>query len=409
MAAPRIARLARLPRLLVIAPLLLSSVSAGATAHAAAAAPPGFSVFGYLPEWRYSGANFGALFAHLSHLAFFSAEPHPDGKGRLFGLDRVPSAALLAEARAAAARHGTRLLLCLGGNGRSSGFGPTVRDSAARARLAKAIAKLVVEKELDGVDLNWEYPGYEFGTGYLSDAAVKADWDGLAALVADVRAAFAAKGRARGGGRDIVTLAYYPDGRQERELTARRLDESADLLHAMTYDARGAQHSPMSLAEDALRFAREAGLRLSKVTLGLPFYGRDAATGGDWTSYEDLVQRHAPPAGALAPADDTAGGAGFNGVATIEAKVRFSLNSGLGGVMIWESGQDCREAPVTRDGRTHVKTCPDVVLPASAAGALDSWSLHAAISRVLRGEGAPRAFPPQRAQRRDENAIEAEM
>ena len=387
MASPRIARLARLPRLLVIAPLLLSSVSASAGAAAATAAaataPAGFSVFGYLPEWRYSGANFGTLFAHLSHLAFFSAEPHPDGKGRLYGLDRVPSAALLAEARAAAARHGTRLLLCLGGNGRSSGFGPTVRDSAARARLAKAIAKLVVEKELDGVDLNWEYPGYEFGTGYMSDAAVKADWDGLAALVADVRAAFAAKGRARGGGRDIVTLAYYPDGRQERELAARRLDESADLLHAMTYDARGAQHSPMSLAEDALRFAREAGLRLAKVTLGLPFYGRDAATGGDWTSYEDLVQRHAPPAGALAPADDAAGGAGFNGVATIEAKVRFSLNSGLGGVMIWESGQDCREAPVTRDGRTHVRTCPDVVLPASA-GALELEPARGDFARAAR-------------------------
>jgi len=400
------ARAATLALLAVAAASAAGSTAAGGASTAASAAG-GFSVFGYLPEWRYSGANFERLFAHLSHLAFFSIEPHPSGSGALYGLDRAPKRELAAEARLAARRHGTRLLLCVGGNGRSGGFSATVRDAKARRRFAKALVKFAVGLGLDGCDLNWEYPGYAFGSGYQDDASVKADWDGLAALVADVRAAFhATAGRGPGSGRDIVTLAYYPDGRQEAELKARGLDASADLLHAMTYDAPGAQHSPVSLAETAVRLARGASLRLDRVTLGLPFYGRSAEAGGDWTSYEDIVGKFA--ASRLSPADDEVAGIGFNGANTIAAKVRLALAEGLGGVMVWESGQDCREAPVTRDGRTHVKTCPD-----RGEG---SWSLHAAVSRALRDAGAQRAFPPSAEapapllrMRAADNAIEADL
>lgn len=49
---------------------------------------------------------------------------------------------------------------------------------------------------------------------------------------------------------------------------------------------------------------------------------------------------------------------GFNGIKTIERKTRLALEAGLGGVMIWESGQDCRVNPVTRGGTTHGTTCP---------------------------------------------------
>ncbi len=134
---------------------------------------------------------------------------------------------------------------------------------------------------------------------------------------------------------------------------------------------------------------------MARVTLGLPFYGRDAATGA-WQSYEDLVLAH----GALDPAVDAVAPAGgraaapptmhFNGIDTIRDKVRGGRGSsairGLvsrrcrrcrpqspsqlrvqvlkaraarcGGVMIWEVGQDCRVAPVTHGATTHPATCP---------------------------------------------------
>ena len=46
-----------------------------------------------------------------------------------------------------------------------------------------------------------------------------------------------------------ITLAYYPDGRQERLFAARGVAAHVDLMHMMTYDQGGAHHSPMALAD----------------------------------------------------------------------------------------------------------------------------------------------------------------
>ena len=91
------------------------------------------AVVGYLPEWRYNAASFTHLCRHLTHLVFFSVEPQPDGS--LNGLDRLPGPEVLASAYAGRQAFGTKLLLCLGGNGRSSGFSVAARDTDTRKRL----------------------------------------------------------------------------------------------------------------------------------------------------------------------------------------------------------------------------------------------------------------------------------
>ena len=63
----------------------------------------------------------------------------------------------------------------------------------------------------------------------------------------------------------------------------------------------------------------------------------------------------------------------FNGVATIEVKTKAALKENLGGVMIWEAGQDCRRVAVTHGGKTHEVTCPDG----------EKSSLLAAVNRAL--------------------------
>ena len=310
----------------------------------------GFAVLGYLPEWRYHAANYVTLSHHLTHLIFFSAEPLPSGE--LTGLDRLPSAAVLAEARAAAAATGTQLLFCFGGNGRSGGFSEVVRSPQKTARFAAAAAALVKQRGVHGVDINYEYPGYTFGTGYAPDAEVERDYAGLARLLAALRAALPPGAP--------LTLAYYPDGRQEALLLKHGAHEHVDFMHMMTYDQSGGPHAPRDFALRAMDGGLAAGLPRGKLTLGLPFYGRSSAS-GDWTTYEDLVQRHAP---LRADADAAPGSkkgevVHFNGRATIAQKVRDARARGLGGVMVWEAGQDCRLAAVTRGGQTHGVTCPE--------------------------------------------------
>ena len=101
----------------------------------------------------------------------------------------------------------------------------------------------------------------------------------------------------------------------------------------------------------------------AKVTLGLPFYGRELRTGA-WHTYEDLVQKHHP----LGAEVDLVDGIAFNGRATIAKKTRLAVSRGLAGVMVWEGGQDCRYAAVARGAEAHWKcsasarrACPPAV------------------------------------------------
>lgn len=125
-----------------------------------------------------------------------------------------------------------------------------------------------------------------------------------------------------------ITLAYYPDGRvrpptpsettrhpaspeahlphvsfpvsflrkQEAYLKDLGIADDADLLHMMTYDQNQPQHSSVEFAQRAMKAGVAAGLPPEKLTLGVPFYGRNSRT-GDWTTYEV----RAPPRGLWPP------------------------------------------------------------------------------------------------------------
>ncbi len=116
-----------------------------------------FTVVAYLPEWRYEGANFDTICEHTTHLILFSVEP--TARGDISGMDRMPRAEIMKEARAAAKRHGTKLMICFGGNGRSGGFSAMTRNAKARARFVANVVSLCRKHSLHGVDYNWEYPG----------------------------------------------------------------------------------------------------------------------------------------------------------------------------------------------------------------------------------------------------------
>ena len=167
-----------------------------------------FAVASYLPEWRYEGANWDEIAKHSTHLILFSLEPTPTGG--IQALDRLPRPALLKQARAASSRYGAKLLLCFGGNGRSSGFSSMVRSKSAREKFVGSALALVDKYGFDGIDYNWEYPGqvdskswtmrscilcayisvttdatcvtlrYAFGSGYKDEQQIELDYAGFA-------------------------------------------------------------------------------------------------------------------------------------------------------------------------------------------------------------------------------------
>ena len=219
-----------------------------------------------MPEWRHEGADFGRLCQHLTHLIFFSLELTP--KGEIIALDRLPRPELMTEAREAATKYKTKLMVCFGGNGRSGGFSVMVRNDKNRKIFLENLLHLLEHHGLDGVDYNWEYPGYRMGRGYLEEKEILKDYEGLAKLISETKTLFAGSNR-------VVSMAYYPDTRQERLMHLFGLDEEVDLMFSMSYDQGAPQHSSRDLARQTLKQADNANLVMRKLCLGVPFYGRN--------------------------------------------------------------------------------------------------------------------------------------
>lgn len=69
-------------------------------------------------------------------------------------------------------------------------------------------------------------------------------------------------------------------------------------------------------------------------------YSRRIGAPGDVKTYSELIDLDA----ANALRDETPDGHAYNGPSTIRAKVLWAKEVGLGGVMLWEAGQDTTDA-----------------------------------------------------------------
>lgn len=216
-------------------------------------------------------------------------------------MDRFPPAKTMRLARAAAKKHGTKLQICFGGNSRTNGFPTMVSKKGLRSKFIKRLVKLCKKHGLHGVDYNWEYP---------KDGK---EWTGLFKLIVETRAAF----KASHDPSMVISMAYYPDKRQEALMAkATPAVDALDYMHMMSYDQHG-QHSTWEFGKQAVDQGIEAKLPAAKLTMGLPFYARDVKT-GEWTTYEDMVKIHAE--GTIAAEIDQLGDRYFNGRDMIRRK-----------------------------------------------------------------------------------------
>lgn len=261
--------------------------------------PQNFLIVGYLPDYREIDGYWGNC---LTDLVLFSAEALPDG-----GLDtRRLDEYTLQTMRWMKARYGTRIHVSVGGWGRSEGFAPMVTDPDRLAAFVDHLAEYARQNDLDGVDLDWEFP------------QEGAELDGYLALIEALKA--------RGL---IVSVALVPTA--EAHLAAYA---AADRIHLMSYD-RGPQHATYEQAVLDLATAAASGLPRSRLILGIPVYGRETEYPYIYHPYNEIVAQFRP-----LPEDDLAGGIFFNGVRTTQDKACYAFDNSFGGVMLWELGQD---------------------------------------------------------------------
>ena len=270
-----------------------------------------FAIVAYVPEYRVGGLDFDFVGERATDLILFSAEPTTSGGLKFyFGHDDLKRAYSLRE------DHGVRLLLCIGGGGRSAHFAQVARDPHLREAFASTLLETMKKYKLQGVDFDWEQPVNQ------EEAAL---YSQLLVLASDL---LQPKNY-------MVTVVVHPWQTYLSPQAKKRVDR----VHVMSYDHQG-KHATYKDAKGDVMAMLKSGFPPHKITLGIPGYGRSLKNSGDVRTYEEIVRDYAPDA-----ADDTAGPAEyfFNGQKTLEKKTQYALKKGLAGVMLWEAGQDTKD------------------------------------------------------------------
>lgn len=293
---------------------LVAAIVAVAVANtwlAASAVRDEFVVVGYLPSYRLK--QWGERDVRpVTDVVFFHLLPSDDGSLVLDVLsdDAVRRLNVLKE------RFGARISVTVGGWGHTELMSSVCADPVKRGRLVEDLVSLTGASTIESVDFDWEHPENE------------QQWDDYVALIEETRRGLVASG-------GICSVAISSSKRPPE-----RLFEVVDRVHLMSYDHAYPHATYEKTVADVERVLSWACPR-EKLVLGLPFYGR----GKDWKakSYRAILEE----GGAAGPqsdgADVTASGVAFNGPDTVARKVRFAVAERLGGVMIWELGQDASE------------------------------------------------------------------
>jgi chitinase len=260
-----------------------------------------------------------------------------------------------------------KVLLSVGG-WEAEGFSDAALTAASRTAFAESIVALLREHSLDGVDLDWEYPGQSVG-GIKSRPEDKQNFTALLRTV-----------REHLGGRYLLTIASAD--REYFDFTEMdKLHVYLDWINVMSYDffnsltATTGHHAGLYAsayaaptdrnADASVKQHLAAGIPPNKLVLGVAFYGRafagvEPAREGLNQPYErfeaaypyaELLQKFVDRQGFVRKWDSKAKAPylwnaqtrafiTYDDPPSIGIKADYVRKHKLGGMMFWELSQD---------------------------------------------------------------------
>ena len=246
-----------------------------------------------------------------------------------------------------------KIIAAIGGWG-AEGFSDAASTPRSRYDFARNVNELINDYGLDGIDLDWEYPG-------SSAAGIKSspqDRENFTLLITAIRDVIG----------DDAWLSVAGTGDSGYTTRSAEIDKIAPLIthfNLMSYDftagetgERGRRHqanlydSNLSLpgySVDAMvQNLINNGMPSEKILLGVPFYGRLGAT--TTASYDELRRNYINKNGYDYRFDDTAKvpylvrdgqfAMSFDNDLSIYIKGQYVLNNCLGGIFSWTSTFD---------------------------------------------------------------------
>lgn len=180
--------------------------------------------------------------------------------------------------------HQIYIVLSIGG-WTAGGFSEMASTERRRKAFARDCKRIVKDYNLDGIDIDWEYPS----SNEAGISSSPADIDNFTLLMKELRKAL---------GKDyLLSCATIADA---RFVDFKAIEPYVDLVNIMMYDVGNppfhhaalfrSEMSGRVTAQEALQAHLDAGMPVNKLVLGVPFYGRSVKGFGD-TSYGALAKR----------------------------------------------------------------------------------------------------------------------
>lgn len=247
------------------------------------------------------------------------------------------------------AKPSLKVLLSVGGWG-SSRFSEMADADSIRSAFAADCKRVVDSFGLDGIDIDWEYPGngasgISFGPG---------DKENFTLLMRDIRSAI---------GKDkLLTIATSAGGKYY-DFPA--IEPYVDFVNIMTYDMEEAPHHHAALfcsdmteewsCEKAVAAHVTEGFPIERLVLGIPFYGHGTNEAPEFLDYRHIISIDSLYSRwdsiAQVPYLVNSKGtvvANYEDARSIALKCRFLHQLGMLGAMYWDYDGDDEEGTLRR-------------------------------------------------------------
>jgi chitinase len=263
------------------------------------------------------------------------------------------------------------IVVSVGGWTWSGAFSDMVLTAASRKTFIDSAVQFVRDHQLDGLDVDWEYPG-SIGNGNVFRPQDKQNYT---LFLKELRSRFDIEGKRLG--RHLVTsIAVGASAEFISNTEMSRVQRYLDSVNLMSYDyyesssdTTTGHHAPLFTnpadpkhvsADASVKLFEQAGVPARKLILGVPFYGRAWADVSDtnhglyqpgkqatvWATYHDIAGTFLST-GFVRYWDSVASAPYLYNPATrmfvsyedpesIAAKCQYVLKQDLGGIMFWD-------------------------------------------------------------------------
>ncbi|MFN3793264.1 MAG: glycoside hydrolase family 18 protein [Chitinophagaceae bacterium] len=298
-------------------------------------APPslGFYVVGYFPSYRDPAAVPDQKFrmCNVINYAF--------GNITLSGSLSIASPGTFSSVISKAKANAAKIFLSISGN--AADFKNMASGASGRNSFVREIMQALRTYQLDGVDIDWEYPRTDDGTDLTYTAFMKELSDSCHTNARYYLSTAITSGKYAGAVRDAIRNELWTGG-------------YVDFFNIMAYDDFSTtlaykHHSDLALAQTSINYwVTTRGMPANKAVLGIPAYGRPSGITqtGTVLSYSAILAQGGSPLSDSARVSVT----GFsnymiyyNGTVTAKRKAMLAKTQ-ASGVMLWEKGQDVHDA-----------------------------------------------------------------